>query len=265
MSRFCADRKAVRQDKSSYDYSNVQMELSRICSRLQTLEHSVRQIDNYYVMSKRQQDQICWIRGSQSELRKVIQKLECQSHAMLLWKDQMDSLMGQMKQQLCAYEKLKSENECCISNLDAKLATIDKVCADLNQLVQNFKNEQRLNRSIQLNLETRIDELKDSCTEENATVAALWGDQKAQTDCIAQNIKNLARSLEEQKLKHAAATFELKTVNQISTESAQKTEILEREFAKLKAEVAQLKCDLKNMDECNNNQMVNTERVPVGK
>lgn len=185
---------------------------------------------------------------------------------MLLWKDQMDTLMAQMKQQLTAYEKLKRENEVYISKVQSKLATIDKVSVDLNLLMQNFKDEQSLNKSVQLNLEARIDELKDSSLEENATVAALWSDQKAQTDIIAQDIKNLTRNLEEQKLKHAATTFELKTVNQISMESAQKTEILEREFMKLKAELSQLKCDLKTMDECNNNQTVNTQKAsPIGK
>lgn len=230
------------------------MELSRVYDKLQTLERSVRQIDNYYMMSKRYQDELYHIRNSQNELRKLIQKLECQIHIILLWKNQVDNFIEQTKQQLTSYKALHS-----------KLVTTEGISSDLILLIENFKSEQLLNKTIQLCLKQKIEKFKETCVQEDAVAVALWDNQERRIDSIVQDINNLNKCLKEQNFKYVAEICELKASQEISKKTAQKIGILEREFIKVKTETLQLKYDLDSMKKCNNNQTIITERTSIGK
>lgn len=224
-------------------YRNMQMELSRICGRLQTLEQSQRNNNSYDSLNKKLQEEYFSIKNAQTDLRRAIEKLQYHTQIVFEWKRHVDTVLESLKQQSKALEKIKEDSDKQLLTTKSGQTILDSVIADVNLLQTQFSEDRIYNREIQNDLKTKIDEFKDFYMEENATVAALWNDQKCQVDKTLQNIETLAKVLEEQKLKFNTVIFDLRSVAQTASESAQKVDILERDFAKISSDVAQIRLD----------------------
>lgn len=224
-------------------YRNMQMELSRICGRLQTLEQSQRNNNTYDSLNKRNQEEYFAIKNAQTDLRRAIEKLQYQSQIVFEWKRHVDSVLENLRLQCKTFEKIREDCERQSSSNQTGKAILDSLISDINHLQQQFNEDRIYNREIQNDLKSKIEEFRDFYTQENATIAALWGDQKRRVDETLQNIESLTKILEEQKLKFNTVVFDLRSVSQTASESAQKVEILERDFAKINGDVAQMKLD----------------------
>lgn len=230
------------------------MELSKICGRLQTLEQNQRSNNGYDSVNRKYQEEYFSIRNAQTELRRAIEKLQYQSQIVFEWKRHVDAVLESLKQQCTAFEIIRAETEKHLLSIKSERATLDSIIADVNLLGKEFREDQVFNRETQNDLGTRIEEVKDFYTQENATVAALWNDQKVQVDEALQNVEKLTKVLEDQKLKFNTVVFDLRSVSQTASESAQKVEILERDFTKMSSDIAQLKFD----------QQISEVEVPAG-
>lgn len=224
-------------------YRNMQMELSRICGRLQTLEQSQRNNNTYDSLSKKSQEEYFAIKNAQIDLKRAIEKLQYQSQIVFEWKRHVDAVLDGFKQQCKLFEKIKEDSDKQLFANKSGQNIFDSIITDVNQLQQQFNEDRINNRELQNDLKTKIEEFKDFYIQENATIAALWNDQKNQVDATLQNIEKLTTVLEEQKLKFNAIIFDLRSVSQTASESAQKVEILERDFAEIRTDLAQIRLD----------------------
>lgn len=224
-------------------YRNMQMELSRICGRLQTLEQSQRNNNSYDSLNKKSQEEYFAVKNAQTDLKRAIEKLQYQSQIVFEWKRHVDAVLDGLKQQCKLFEKIKEDSDKQLLSNKSGQNILDSLIADVNRLQQQFNEDRIYNRELQNDLKTKIEEFKDFYAQENATVAALWNDQKNQVDATLQNTETLTKALEEQKLKFNAMIFDLRSVSQTASESAQKVEILERDFAKINSNVAQIRLD----------------------
>lgn len=224
-------------------YKNMQMELSRICGRLQTLEQSQRSNNGYETNNRRYQEEYFSIKNAQAELRRVTEKLQYQSQIVFEWKRHVDTVLENLRQQCKTFEKIREESDKQLVTNQTRKNALDSIIADINLLGKEFNEERVFNREIQNDLKAKIEEFKDFYMQENATVTALWNDQKLQVEKVLHDIEKLTKCLEEQKLKFNTVIFDLRSTSQTASESAQKVEILERDFAALNSDVAQLKLD----------------------
>lgn len=221
----------------------MQMELSRICGRLQTLEQSQRNTNSYDSTNRKYQEEFFSIRNAQTDLRRIIEKLQYQSQIVFEWKRHVDAVLENVKQQFKTFERIREESDRHLLATQSGKSVLDSVIANLHLLEKEFNEDRIFNREIQNDLKAKIEELKDFYTQENATVAALWNDQKLHVDEALQNVEKLSKTLEEQKLKFNTVVYDLRSVSQMASESAQKADILERDFAEISSDVAQLKLD----------------------
>lgn len=245
MSYYLVDRRLLKQQTTSLPeltsmYRNMQMELSRICGRLQTLEQSQRNNNSYDSFNKKCQEEYFSLRNAQTDLRRAIEKLQYQSQIVFEWKRHVDTVLESLKQQL---DKIKTDNEQQLSSVQSKQTIPDSVITDVNLLQKQFNEDRIFNRETQNDLKADIEQFKDFYTQENATIAALWNDQKRQMDETLQNIDKFTKVLEEQKLKFNTIVFDLRSVSQVASESAEKVDILERALANINSDLTQMRLD----------------------
>lgn len=217
-----------------------------MCGRLQILEQSLRQMDGYTTTSRRCQDEVFFLKGSLAEFKRALEKVRYQIEVLFEWKKHVETLADDMHLQRISLEKIKEEND---TALHSRFAVLDKIGMDLNSLSRALESDRKFNREIHNDLRTNLEDFREHYAQENIAVASLWNDQKDDLAKLRKDLRTLSKIVEELKLKMNTVIYDLKLVNQTSSEASQKTEILEREFAKLNAEVQQIKCDLKNVEE----------------
>lgn len=229
-------------------YRNMQMELSRVCGRLQILEQSLRQMDGYTTASRRCQDEVFFIKGSLGEFKRALEKVRYQIEVLFEWKKHVETLMDNLHLQRVSLDKMKEEND---NVLHSRFMILEKMGMDLSALSRALESDRKFNREIHSELRTNLEDFREHYGQENIAVASLWNDQKDDLSKLRKDLRTVSKIVEELKLKMNTVIYDLKLVNQTSSEASQKTEILEREFSKLNAEVQQIKCDLKNVEESN--------------
>lgn len=218
-------------------YRNIQMELSRICGRLQTLEQGQRNNSDLSSLSRKCQEDSFAIRNAQTDLRRAIEKLQYQSQIVFEWKRHVDTLLENFKQK---GEKNKAEQ---------LSALLESVISDVNLMGKEFKEDLVFNRAVQDDLRAKIEEVKDIHAQDNTATAALWSELKGKAEEALETAEKLSKCMEEHKLKFNTVVFDLRSVSQTAMEAAQKSEILERDFARIGADVAQIKLDLEALEE----------------
>lgn len=213
------------------------------------LEQNIRQMDGYTTVNRRCQDEVYFLKSAMGEMKRMIEKLKYQNEVLQEWKKHVETILENVKQHEKDFEKMKEEKS-ALNNLDTKTKLVNEMAQDVENLVQDFAKERLSNRETLDHLNTKLEDFREFYTQENLAVAALWNDQKTQLNNVILDIRDLSKTIDEQKLKQSTIIYDLKSVNQISSEASQKTDILEREFIKAKADIVQLRSDLRCIEEC---------------
>lgn len=176
------------------------------------------------------------------------EKFKYQNQLLFEWKKAADFKLDTLTQSISALEKSRNESEYHWMSLQQKMMNLDKLKMDINLATDSFLKEQNYNRSANLEFAKNLDEFKELFEHENATFTALFNDQKHSISDIQDDINFLKQNLEEQKTKHVSVIFDIKTISQIASETAEKLEIQDREFAKFRQQFDQLKLDLEILE-----------------
>ncbi|XP_044255649.1 TNF receptor-associated factor 3 [Tribolium madens] len=229
-----ASRSMTRHTTTTETYEDA----SRISnSSIKELQHDFHKLStrlaNYEVASRPSQD---------------LDKLKYQTQLLFEWKKAADFKLDTLTQSINSLEKSRNESEYHWMSLQKNLMNFDKLQMDINQATESFLKEQNYNRQANLEFAKNLDELKDFFEQENATFSGLWADQKRSISHIQDDISFLKQHFEEMKTKHVSVVFDIKTISQIASETAEKFEIQDREFAKFRQQFDQMKLDLEILE-----------------
>ncbi|RZB77495.1 TNF receptor-associated factor 3, partial [Asbolus verrucosus] len=177
-----------------------------------------------------------------------IDRVKYQNQLLLEWKKVVDFKLETLKQLIKSWENSKHEYEFQWMGLQQKFMVLDKLQMDINLCRDTFLKEQNYNRQANLEFAKNLDAFKDLFDQENATVSALWSEQKRAIEDIRKDVDYIKQLIEEQKAKHTSVVFDIKTISQIASETSEKLEIQEREFAKFRQQFDQLKLDLEILE-----------------
>ncbi|KAJ3658430.1 hypothetical protein Zmor_010167 [Zophobas morio] len=177
-----------------------------------------------------------------------LDRIKYQNQMLLEWKKAVDYKLETLQQAMTSLDKARSESEYHWLSLQQKLSLLDKFRMDLDIAMDTFLKEQNYNRQANLEFAKNLDEFKDLFDQENASVNALWNEQKDIIDDIRKDVDGLKQVMDEQKAKNVSVIFDIKTISQIASETAEKLEIQDREFAKFRQQFDQLKLDLEILE-----------------
>ncbi|XP_068906460.1 TNF receptor-associated factor 3 isoform X3 [Tenebrio molitor] len=177
-----------------------------------------------------------------------LDKLKYQTQVVLEWKKAVDFRLDALKQAVAVLEKCKSEGEYQWMSCQQKLMVAEQLQMDINLARDTFLKEQNYNRQANLEFAKNLDEFKELFEHESDRVGELWNEQKRAADEIQRDVAQLKQSMDEHKTKNVSVVFDIKTISQIASETAEKLEIQEREFAKFAQQVDQLRLDLEILE-----------------
>ncbi|XP_008191601.1 chromosomal replication initiator protein DnaA isoform X2 [Tribolium castaneum] len=180
--------------------------------------------------------------------KQELNKLQYQTQLLFEWKKAADFKLDTLTQSLNSLEKSRNESEYHWMGLQQKLMNFDKLQMDINLATESFLKEQNYNRQANLEFAKNLDEFKDLFEQENVTFSHLWADQKRSISDIQADINSLKHNFEEMKAKQVSVVFDIKTISQIASETAEKFELQEREFTKFRQQFEQMKLDLEILE-----------------
>ncbi|CAG9763029.1 unnamed protein product [Ceutorhynchus assimilis] len=139
--------------------------------------------------------------------------------------------------------------------IQEKLLQLQNLHLELSKLKENTYKDSNYFKNTQTDFARNLEEIRGTFNKQNAAFEGMWREQTGLTQKAIEDVRTIKESLDEQKAKYAGLIFDLRSVSQISSEAAEKIEILEREFNLMKQDVNQLKINMEILEDlaCNDN------------
>lgn len=237
-------------DASNLFNSNHQEDLNQVKSKLEKLEQFCKNLhQNFSHMKNSTQETLQTQQNMQMQTRLEIDKVLYQNQLLIEWRRLIESQIENLKEEMRPLEKIKREVDSELDRLTAKVNSSETLRSELNAQKEAFLKEQISNRETRSDFKTKIEEMRDFFTQENAVVAAIWNDQKTEIGIVCDKVNEIQTGLEELKAKCTGLIFDLKTASQISSDASERLELRERETNEMKNSLSQLKLDVEILEE----------------
>lgn len=176
----------------------------------------------------------------------ALQKINYTQTIISEWKKNIDLQISQIKSTF--KPSTNNEYEKQFKAIQEKLLQVDHFKMDLNILKESVYKENTHFKKTEMDFARNIQDLSNVLKDNNNSMAHMWNDNINMLNKVNLDIDNTRLALDEQKAKTASLVFDLRAVNQIASEAAEKIEIQEREMTSLIQEVNQVKLDIEILE-----------------
>lgn len=172
--------------------------------------------------------------------------------------DKLHSLNGRIQMQLQLTQQQVQHTEKQLNDImynQTQTTQVSKLALDTQNRMAQFETSQhRLQQeqseflAEQISVRRDLAKLREFHEKENASIAALWIDQKEEQEKLKNGMEATKRNLDELQAKYAAINFDLRATTRIATDNADRMELQEKDMRQMKETVAQLQLDLRSIE-----------------
>lgn len=227
------------------DSQNELYKLSRKIADLESRFQFQQENQNQLATSLQNYDKL---KTAQLQLNLDLEKIKYQNQLAYDWRNKTDSILNNLTLNLSSIDNAKRNLDGNIMGLQTRMALLEKLEDQISGLVESFRREQAYNRQVDMSFEEKFEEIKKTLAQENAKNLAILGDVKDALDLTKQDMENAKFQLEDQGIKFTNIIYDLRGVGQSTSEAIRKIEKVEKEYEKLKKELAQMKLDMEILE-----------------
>ncbi|XP_076254382.1 TNF-receptor-associated factor-like isoform X1 [Rhynchophorus ferrugineus] len=224
--------------------SKVHEDITRLQQRYAELENRLQSQQSYSEPDNSKYN-LADMKNNLNHLSIAVQKLNYAQGILSEWRKNIDSQASLLKTTIASVnannQSQTQDKE--LKVVQEKLLEIEHLKMNLNMLNETVYKENSNIKKTEMNFARSLDDLNTAVVSNRTACVDMWNNNSKVLDNVIGDLRNTLASLDEQKAKTASLVFDIRAVNQMASEAADKTEIHDKEVKQLRRELNQLQID----------------------
>ncbi|XP_066257398.1 TNF receptor-associated factor 5 [Euwallacea similis] len=242
--------KSDKQQKHQEEIGKLQKQLADLELRMEASRHgNFRLVESDPIHPREVYVNFIEVKDAVNKHSQTIQKFNYINGYLMEWKKKVDAQLTSLNNSLSSINSIKHDSAKLTTIIQEKLLQVQNLQMDFNLTKQNFYKENSRSRNVEIDFARNLEDIRTTFNKQNESFENMWLEQTGVLQNAVQEIQTIKSSLDEQKAKYAGLVFDIRAVSQISSEAAEKIEIMERNFSTIKQEINQMKINIEILED----------------